>query len=312
MVKTVVVSMFFNLSKLKDSNINTRPVEFYLEKGREILHIDSPMVIFCDSSTKEPIKQIRDRLVPENETLYIEKDIDEYDFYKHNWDIIQLNRSKSIVSSIYRTSRVTSSYFLMGMFKPLAIKIAAQKISATHYVWMDFGCAHIAPHDLRNSAMMILNNPRPKVCICYIHYRSAKELNNIVDFTNSGGCGIATTIFSVEAEYVGRLYSATMSIFYEKLSRGVGHTDETVFTYCYDRYPELFTIYHGDYYSVLQNYHHVRRDWHLVNERFIAYAKIAGRDDLAKEAVISILKGYYNRTSDFPESKIDSILNTLA
>ena len=306
MVKSVVVTMFFNLSKLKDANKNTRPMEFYLDKGREILSINSPMVIFCDSSTKEPIKRIRDSLVPGNETIYVEKDIDEYDFYKDNWDIIQLNRHGSM---IYADSRVTASYFLMGMFKPLAIKIASQKIDATHYIWMDLGCAHIAPDDIQNSVKMILDSPRPKVCICYIDYRGTEELSNIVEFTNSGECGIATTIFSVEAGYVNRLYSAAMSIFYEKLTRGVGHTDETVFTYCYDRYPELFTIYYGDYYSVIQNYHYVCRDSRSVYMHFILNAKKAGRNDLVKDAVISILKGY-KRGSDFPESELETILNT--
>jgi hypothetical protein len=94
------------------------------------------------------------------------------------------------------------------------------------------------------------------------------------------------------------------STFYEMLAKGVGHTDEQVFTYCYDRHPELFTIYFGDYYSVILNYHNTVQDWHTVKYCFIQQAKSAGREDLALLAAKSILTGYEKKISDLPESEV--------
>ena len=301
---SVIVTMFFDLTKLKDSNSSTRPIEFYLKNGRPSVELDFPRSIYCDETTKPLIKVLRDELIPNNRTIYIEKNIDDYDHYKLNWDIIDENRRRN--STIPESSRVTASYFLMGMFKPLAIKMSLQRddFSSSHYVWMDFGCAHVASTDFNKSANLILNNPKPKVCICYIHYRSHVELHDIITFTNSGSCGVATTVFSVEKAYVNRLYTAAMGIFNEKLTKGIGHTDETVFTYCYDRYPHLFSLYYGDYASTLTNYHYVRYQYINVKSFFLKNAIDANRYDLAVTAAKNIYDSLLNNYLVLPDSEI--------
>ena len=60
-----------------------------------------------------------------------------------------------------------------------------------------------------------------------------------------------------------------MSIFYEMLSVGVGHNEEAILAYLYDRYPDMFTIYFGDYYSVICNYHKIHRDYYCIKTHFI-------------------------------------------
>jgi hypothetical protein len=309
MSNPTLVTMFFDLTKLKDSNPSTRPIDFYLKNGKAILELDFPMYMFCDSTTRPLIQKLRDELVPNNKTIYIEKSISDYDHYKLNWDIIDGNRQNSIVYRHRKGDRVTASYFLMGMFKPLAIRIAFLNdvFNSSHYIWMDFGCAHVAPLDINNSVNRIMNNPRPKVCICYIHYRGHVELHNMTDFTDSGACGIATTVFSVENTYVNRLYSATMGIFYEKLAKGIGHTDETVFTYCYDRYPYLFSLYYGDYASTLTNYHHVRSQYASVKEYFIRNAISANRYDLAIEAAKNVYDALVHNNLVLPVGEVKLI-----
>lgn len=306
MPNSTLVTMFFDLTKLKDSNPSTRPIDFYLKNGKAILELDFPMYMFCDSTTRPLIQKLRDELVPNNKTVYIEKNISDYDHYRLNWDTIVNNRSKSTVYRQRAGDRVTASYFLMGMFKPLAIKIAMQhdEFNSSHYVWMDFGCAHVAPFDINNSANQIMNNPRDKVCICYIHYRSHVELYNMIDFTDSGACGIATTVFSVEKAYVNQLYSAAMGVFYEKLAKGIGHTDETVFTYCYDRYPALFTLYYGDYASTLTNYHHVRTQYASVKVYFIQNTINTNRYDLAIEAAKNVYSSLLKNDIILPVTEV--------
>ena len=291
MTKSVIVTMFFNLKNLKDASVQTRPQQFYIENGRETLKLKYPMVIFCDESTYEFLKKIRDEEVDSNiKTEYIIKNFTEYDYYKHNWNIINENRKKS---NVYKdpTDRNTVSYFLMGMFKPLGLFLAKQIIKAEYYAWIDLGCNHIV-RKLSEYAPKMLDNPNPKISVCYIHYRSNSEIMPMKQYMEYGGkCGIASTAYTVSEEYIEIYYNLMFSIFYEMLVNGVGHTDETAMVYCFDRRPDIFNIYYGDYYSIFTNYHKPIEDHNSIKIFFIDECKRKGRYDLATN-IESILFNY--------------------
>lgn len=281
MPKTVIVTMFFNLKNLKDASVQTRPQQFYIENGRETLKLQYPMIIFCDESTYEFLKQIRDEEVDSSiQTEYIIRNFTEYDYYKHNWDIINENR---IRSKGYKdpNDRNTVSYFLMGMFKPLGLLIAKQTIKAEYYAWIDLGCNHIV-RKLSEYAPKMLDNPNPKISVCYIHYRSNSEIMPMKSYMEYGGkCGIASTAYTVHSDYINIYYNLMFSIFNEMLVNGVGHTDETAMVYAYDRMPEIFNIYYGDYYSIFTNYHTITEDHGSIKRFFIDECNRKGRSDLA-------------------------------
>jgi hypothetical protein len=315
MVKPTIVTMYFNLKELADSSKDTRPIEFYLTNGRGTLQLEYPMVLFCDSVTRPLLQALRDELVDPDlyPTVYIERNLSDYDFYKQCWPLITENRKKS---QYYKNKgdRNTVSYLLVCMFKMLAVQIASERndYGSSHYFWMDFGCSHVAKNNMKESSIIMLENPNPKISVLYIHYRNKSELEDMENIVSSGTCGIAGTVFSAEKNYIIKFCSYMWSIFYEMIGRGVGHTDEQVFTYCYDRHPELFTIYFGDYYSVIRNYHYVRQDWHLIQYSFIQSSINAGRKDLAKLAAKSILLGYEKKDSDFPNSRLEYIRSILS
>ena len=288
MSKTVIVTMFFNLKKLKDASLQTRPQEFYIENGRETLKLQYPMVIFCDELSYNFLKKIRDEEVNDSiQTEYIIKNYTEYDYYKHNWDIINENRK---ISNGYKdpSDRNTVSYFLMGMFKPLALLLAKQTISSEYYAWIDLGCNHIV-RKLSEYAPKMLDYPNPKISICYIHFRSNSEIMPMKAYMEYGGkCGIASTAYTVHTNYIEKYYNLMFSIFNEMLFNGVGHTDETAMVYAYDRHPELFNIYYGDYYSIFTNYHIPTEDHQSIKMFFIDECKRKNRYDLANEAIIKL------------------------
>lgn len=308
MSKPTIVTMYFNLKNLKDSSRETRSIDFYLKNGRGTLQLPYPMVLFCDSVTKPLLQALRDELVDPLEvpTVYIERNLDDYDFYKMCWSVISENRKKS---TYYKNhgDRNTVSYLLVCMFKIIAIQTASQRndFGSNHYFWIDFGCSHIAKNKMYESSIKMLEKPNPRISALYVHYQSKASLENMTHVVNSGTCGMAGTVFSAEKSYITPFCAHMWSIFYEMVARGVGHTDEQVFTYCYDRHPELFTIYYGDYYSVIRNYHYVCQDWHLIKWGFIIEAQRAGRHDLAKAAAKSVLEGYEKKDTDFPESELN-------
>jgi hypothetical protein len=290
---TTIITMFFNMKKLKDSTELTRPFDFYINNSKHVLNLNYPMVIFCDEDTYEPIKQIRDSLIVDNKTEYVIKNIEQYEYYQNCWNIINDNRCKNGGPTDRRN---TSSYLLMGMFKPYAFHYVNQHnfFNTTHYAWIDIGCNHVV-RELEKYAPKMLDNPNSKVSVCYIHYRGHNELINMKEYMKYGGpCGIASTAYTIEAEYVSKFYTSMFSILYEKLYKEVGHTDETVMTYCYDRYPEIFNIYGGDYGSVFINYHNPTQDLHIIYSCFILNAIKYNNLDIAKKIANQILNSNQN------------------
>lgn len=292
MSKSVAVTMFFNLKNLRDANPQTRTPEFYLEKGKGTLSVQSPMIIFCDWITKDLIKPLRESLVDTKlyPTVYIEKNISEYELYKDNWRIIANNRSWNKRPS----DRNTPSYLLTMTFKFMALKIAMERndFNGTHYFWIDFGISHLVHgSDMLADVHSAFANPRPKVSVMYIHYRNEEQINKMKLICDEGFCGMANAFFSVEATTICKLYTLAMSIFYEMLFIETGHNDEQIMSYCYVRHPELFTLYYGDYYSVISNYNFVKKDWHCVRYYFVHKAMEANRPDLAKAAAQACMEG---------------------
>ena len=88
MVKTTIVTMFYNLKGLKDASNSTRPLDFYLKNGIPTLSLKYPMVVFCDNETIDYIKSIREPMAAHCPTEYIVKPLTDYDFYAYNFDII--------------------------------------------------------------------------------------------------------------------------------------------------------------------------------------------------------------------------------
>jgi len=313
MNSVIGVTMFFNLKNLKDSKVETRPFDFYKKNSIATLSSDIPLVILCDETNIEWIKNLRESL-SSKPSHYIVKNITEYDHYKINYSIVYKNRINSI--GYKNEQRTTESYLLTTTFKIHAIKLASEVYpNASHYFWIDFGCTHVV-WEAKERINSIFENPKPKVAMTYIHYRPNSEIDNMESFLEPGGpCSLAGTVFSVENSYIDLFYSRCLSIFYEMLARGVGHGDEQVFMYLFDRYPDMFTLIYGDYYSVISNYNNVVRDHRAIIKFFIINSLNAGRPDLAQKATKAILdsyeKGLINMNEDDASFLYSSISKSL-
>ena len=310
MVNSVVVTAFFNLSELKDTTKGTRTRDFYIKNGRGTVHVPYPMIIFCDAETKPMIQTIREEKT-DAPTVYIEKNIAEYDHYKLNWPLVKENRDRS---RYYKDGgRNTSSYFLTTSFKFLALRIAEERndFQASHFFWIDFGIQHVVGETMGAKVKEILDKPHPKIGSMYINYRSREDLKNMEAICNLGHCGMAGGFFSVEKPYVRKLYTHAMAVLYQQMSRGVGHADEQIFTYCYENCPDMFTLFYGDYKSLLSNYHEITQDWWLINECFVKKTINAGRRDLAENCVKKALESKTLQLGEDDKDRLAQILDDV-
>jgi hypothetical protein len=268
-MSVTLVSMFFDLKQQRSKS-------FYINHGNAILSLDAPLVLFCDGETRPELEKLRETRT----TVYIEKPIAEYEYYRTLLPIVQKNRETRPSPDV----RNTSEYFLLSVFKMYALYIAYQRqdFPSTHYMWIDIGCSHVL-RDIPNAVLPILANPRPKIGCCYIHYRSSTELYPMENyFTGNGKTGIAAGLLTVEAPYISKLFTLFQSILYDQITRGVGHAEEQVLVYCYDQHPEWFSIYTGDYYSLATNYHTQREDHDCIRNYFIGPARASGREDIVR------------------------------
>jgi hypothetical protein len=104
-----------------------------------------------------------------------------------------------------------------------------------------------------------------------------------------------------------------LSVFYEQLGKGVGHCEEQVLTQCYSRYPELFCLYYGDYYSAATNYHYIKRDYYAVKYYFIEKALNDDCKNIAKDAALKVKESIKLGLLDIPGEEhifIDNIINS--
>lgn len=292
--KTTFFTFFFDLQHLRDASVKTRSTEFYMEKGKATLMQKYPFVIYCDATHLEAIQSLRNSVCPVNQTVYVVKNITDYEIYKTTQDIVAHNRS---LLDSYDDVRITPSYTATMIFKIVALRLthATDYYKTPYFAWIDFGCSHVC-RDVAVSVAAIAENPKPRATFLYIHYRSRDELAPMETYMKYGHpCGIAGGFFTVERDYVMRFYAACMSIYHEMLVRGVGHNDEAVFTYCYDRYPELFTLNYGDYYSLFTNYLYVTQDYGTIKKYFMGSCLSKNRKNLAATAALNILNSIANR-----------------
>lgn len=282
-MNTTIVTMFFDLTTLPDKTERTRNIDFYIEKGRNTLELPYQMILFCDSSTRPIFEKIRGNLP----TVYVEKNITDYEYFKELYPIVVENRKVNPTID----TRNTSSYFLLSFFKFVAIHLSEKNNyfpNTTHYAWIDLGGSHVM-RGFPNDVYKMLDNPKPKFSCCYIHYRSKDELYPIKEKNGlAGKCGIAAGAFTIEKEYVVSVYDKLFQILKEHISLGVGHAEEQIIIYCYDKYPELFNLHFGDYYSIITNYHQTHEDLECVKAHFISNALRDGNYGVVELCVNSI------------------------
>jgi hypothetical protein len=288
MSKTTLVTAFFDISNLDDSNLNSRPLSFYLENGKYTLSQPFPMIILTSKNLRQIIEKLRNEVCPNNQTFYIEKEITDFSLYTNCYDIVKKNREEIID---YKNHRNTPSYCIITNLKIYYMKLAfdCNYFNTSHFAWIDFGGGHVCKDTISTYLPEIVNNPSEKIKVCYIHYRSSDEMKNIKEFVHLGPCGIAGNFWTIKGTFVNKLFLSWNELFFKQLFEGVGHNDEQSITLVYNKYPEMFEIYNGDYKSVYSNYFFVKDDYHSIRWYFIQEAINKNSINIAKEAINRLL-----------------------
>lgn len=242
----VVTAFFYAPTPLRDS-------DFYMSHATSTLSAPCTMVIFCNSACRAQIQEIRTSQRPEHITHLVEMDMLADPESQAIASIITSSRESK--KHIYTGSRNTAQYMTVQAFKWKAILLASRIVTeASHYIWVDFAGGHVI-RDLSAHLPTIVTHPRPKIAMCCIRYQPPLATEH-PDFT--AHCYMlpcfAAGLFSVQASMVSEFYANCQSIFFEQLAQGTLHTEQMVFAVLYNRNPDLFSVYFGDYHSMASNY----------------------------------------------------------
>lgn len=127
------------VTSLYDIGRKDRNFDFYIENIKKLLQFKMPLIIFCNNSTYNELKDInRDFFIQ-----FIVRELEDLDFYKKHYFEIKSNISsenyKRNVKHYGRPETVYPEYNIMQYSKFDFISEVKQIINSEYYIWIDAG-----------------------------------------------------------------------------------------------------------------------------------------------------------------------------
>ena len=291
-----MVSAYFDLTKMEDRTSAIRTSEWYESKSRSVLGAKVRMILYGDAESVKWMRKMREMWAPGVETEYVERDLMDYEWVRMAFPIVKRNRMRS-ARYMDPNERNTSSAYMAYVFKMWALADAARRAPrSSHVGWVDVGCGHVLRGDVTGRLERLVESPKPKIAVTYIHYRGTEWLKDQKKRMEYGGwCGVAGGLITVESGLVDLMQSRFWSVFWEMIGNGVGHGEEQILTYMVDRWPEMFELRYGDYYSLLSNYEGVTEDVPSIRRWFCMEALRSNRICVAKAAASEVMRSVADR-----------------
>ena len=261
-----LVTAYFNLTECYDASdeINKRDKNYYFSHSLSTLCLPYNLVIYCDNSSLEIIKNLRPKYL-ENKTKYIIRDFNNFKFKKENTILnenfndyrlkIIDNRRKN---PYYFDNRNTASYYLFCMSRYIMLKevIELNLFNSTHFCWINFCIERMGFKNLIHLEEGLALN-RDKFSTCYIDYIPENLINNTNEYFKWGRCSMCSGFFTGNKEYMYKVCDLIENKFLEYLEKGYGHADEQLYSPVYFQNKDLFEHYYGDYQQMITNYKYI-------------------------------------------------------
>ncbi len=255
-----LVTAYFDLTKYNDASdeIKARDKDYYLVHSISTLSLPYNMVIYCDNSSADMIKNIRPKYL-ENKTKYIITDLNDFhiknitfEYYRHK--IIQ-NR---INKPYYFDNRNTASYYLFCISRYLMLidTINNNPFNSTHFAWINFCIERMGFKNLIHLEEALSVN-RDKFSTCYIDYIPPELVFNTNEYFKWGRCSMCSGFFTGNKEYMFKVCNLIINKFSQYVEEGYGHADEQLYSPVYFENPDLFEHYYGDYLQMITNYKYI-------------------------------------------------------
>jgi len=280
MANWTLVTAYFDLTKMEDASaeIKNRDFNYYLNHSSQTLELDYNLVIYCEESSLEKIKEKRSVVSPDK-TIY------KVVCFENWWLANERERIlKNRQNHPSHDPRNTASYYLfcMSRYFMLLEVIRENNFKSTHFAWINFCISRMGLGIEKLGEALAVN--RDKFSTCYIDYIPKQLVYNNQEYWKWGRCSMCSGFFTGNEDYMTKFCRLIIKKFYHYLAIGYGHADETLYSPVYFENPEIFSHYYGDYSSMITNYVYAYENPDKIIWEFMKNAYDGGGYDKVLEA----------------------------
>lgn len=261
-----IVTAFINLHKYDKEKRPVRSEDQYIEDGKQVLHLNVPMIIFTERENYHKILNNRLAAGLLEKTMVIIIDfMSERDIPVNKWrsQIESLHHIKTndpglplATRGVFSSSKNSVNYHILMYSKVDLVDraITLNPFNSSHFVWLDMGIKHVA---LQIEEIYNWINYIPdKMRLLEITKFQTRNVDVLAQYSflehGTGGCGGGLLTGNIASWCLFReLFLGTAK---HMMDNGFLFLDEAIYAYLVFKYRELFDNYYGWFPDICQNY----------------------------------------------------------
>ena len=236
-----VVTGLYNIKR--ETNGDGRKINDYIMWLKKTTRLNVPMVIYCEQSTYE---QIKDERSDYEHTKFIVIEKKDIEYFQYEDKVNEIVKSQDYLTKIRGRERLEVKlpiYNLLIMNKIIWLSDAAREnyFNSNMFMWVDAGCSRFFEnYDLnQKKPWPNVSKLNPEKFNIQIKQSLFNNLNpNDIMYHNDHFT--TATIFSGTKQIIDRIKDESKRIFEEMIEHNCINNEQIVFAIIYKKYPELF------------------------------------------------------------------------
>lgn len=254
MSKTTLVTCLFDCHQ--GSNFDAK--SYYYKKSLRTLAVEQPMIIFCEKKNEKFFQKIREGLDLEKMTHIITCELSDFYFYKLRDQIDKRFRH----SDGDKTKNPDIYVIWFSKYEMVMKSIELNPFKSTHFAWIDINLLNktlnYSLNYIDDSVYKNLNeickNPKDKFSLQVLNFWHPKDYEDLKKFFSIYRWIACAGFFTTDIPSIEFLYPKFIEKAEELIKQGFCQSDEAIFAFLIDQYPEMFTVSLGDYEDLINNY----------------------------------------------------------
>lgn len=262
MNKPTLVSVIYDIRKrenLQDSTEKPKDMNLYFDLSKELLQLDLPLVIFCESESNEKIKDLRGNLPLQ----IINIPFEEITYYNEYLKSIERLYNRYIVRG-RNPVKDTILYHLLTYLKLYFMKKAIKKnyFDSEKFIFIDFGISHVAQN--LNDIYKWIDDIPDKIKLMEINPYFPEEGTPYEYFMSYNHHSYAGGLMTGSGDYFIKFSEYFRIFLKEMFENNMLILEEDLYALIVNKHPEIFVLYYGDYTGIISNYNNCILNYNIV------------------------------------------------
>jgi hypothetical protein len=253
---TTVVTSLFDLARREPGG--TRPtVAQYLEWGEVLLALDTDLVCFTEPPIDTEIRARRENHRLAGRTEIISRPLESLSTYRLLAAATEARRRHPLLNGSHDKDTPLYAILEWSKFEVLSTAMQVNPFSADHFIWADFGLAHVArtEHHLEDRVFTDTPDSVRLLQMRPLHTELVADRAHHLSYRRGHFAG---GLISGRCDHLAQLCDAIERELLDALSEGFAPIDEQLLELAVARCPERFSFHHGDYADITENYRRLR------------------------------------------------------